>query len=162
MRYYNGHVFIDDGLYDERVNTDLFLFEVSFLSAQILIFRSIGLNDLDGLDEEMETIDPSTRRLYHNSPISLDKTLNLLQVAREKHRMTDACFECLLRLLSLGGILPRENSLPTTIRTFRKMVNIKSSIRAIEENRDFVIFDFIGQLKAIVTSIFPFLSRLIF
>lgn len=93
------------------------------------------------------------RPLYHNSKISLDKALHLLQIARQRHKMTDACFECILRLLSNGGILPDTNNLPTTIRTFQKMVTVRSTIKTLVDDQDeYVIFDFVEQLKSIVTS----------
>lgn len=90
----------------------------------------------------------------NHAPISLDKAMHLLQFARQKHNMTDACFECLLRLLSNGGLIPESNFLPSTIRSFQKHINLKSSIRAIMETNEFVIFDFVEQLKCIVSSRF--------
>lgn len=110
----------------------------------------------DEFDEQHEAVlGPASRLLYHNAPISLEKALHLLQMARQQHRMTDSCFECILRLLSIGGLLPMGNTLPTTIKTFRKMISLRTSIRTIVEKEQFVIFDFVNQLKSIVTSTVP-------
>ena len=96
----------------------------------------------------------------NHAPITLNKAMHLLQFARQKHNMTDSCFECLLQLLSKGGLLPESNFLPSTIRSFQKHINLKSSIRPIVETEKFVIFDFVEQLKCIVSSRFSIIPVL--
>ena len=139
-----------DSLWAEYIVIKIFTFELFFLNRNP---EFALINNLNGKGNNRPPTGEKPLYQYSNHvPITLNKAMHLLQFARQKHKMTDSCFECLLQMLSNGGLLPESNFLPATIRTFQKSINLKSSIRPTMETAKFVIFDFVEQLKCIVSS----------
>jgi hypothetical protein len=99
----------------------------------------------------MATASLMSKDLFNNSKLTRNETLNLLQLYRQKHGLSDAAFGMLLDMLK-HAILPEGNTLPRTLRSFNKEMQKLSSRKVIFRGENFIIYDVRPQLTKILES----------
>jgi hypothetical protein len=107
--------------------------------------------------------------LYTHSFLSKPQAIQMLQLYRTRHRLTDAAFQDLLAMLH-GAFLPQNNKLPRfvkknlfknakellkqfrTLYSFTKALDEECVLQMVHSTRSYVVFDVSSQINNIVAS----------
>lgn len=90
-------------------------------------------------------------QLFKGAKISLMETLQILQIYRQRHGLTDAAFQDILYLMH-NFILPDGHALPLDLRTFNKRLENECPQKVIYRNKNYIVYSIREQLTEILES----------